>query len=116
MDIFGSAFKDLFKRKEGGTVVGNLLRGALNNVSGGLLGNGVFMLKDGQTEEQNQKQIEQAVINGIIAANATNTQNNMLNNLTNWVKTNKLLAAVIGVGIAVAAYFIFKPKKVRYVR
>lgn len=38
-----SFLKKIFKAKEGGTMVGNLLRGASNQVSGGLLGNGVML-------------------------------------------------------------------------
>lgn len=36
----------LFKRKKGGTLVGNLIRGVANTASGGILGNGQQLLKD----------------------------------------------------------------------
>jgi hypothetical protein len=37
-------FKGLFKRKVGGTFLGNLVRGVTNKVSGGVLGNGGMMI------------------------------------------------------------------------
>lgn len=49
------AFFDFLKRKEGGTVVGNILRGVVNNISGGLLGNGALMLKPGQSAQENNQ-------------------------------------------------------------
>lgn len=44
------ALKDLFKRKPGGTFVGNLLRGAANKASGGVLGNGAMMITQEQAD------------------------------------------------------------------
>jgi hypothetical protein len=40
------AFKDLFKRKPGGTKVGNLFRGIANKASGGVLGNGLLKVDE----------------------------------------------------------------------
>lgn len=37
----------LFKRKPGGTVFGNILRGVVRTATGGLLGNGMLMLPAG---------------------------------------------------------------------
>lgn len=59
------AFKDLFKKKEGGTFVGNLIRGAANKATGGMLGNGVMLSKNA-TEA-----IATGVGAGVAAANAT---------------------------------------------
>lgn len=39
-------FKNLFKRKKGGTLVGNLIRGVANSATGGILGNGSMLIKD----------------------------------------------------------------------
>lgn len=44
-----SFFKDLFKRKPGGTFLGNLLRSAAHTASGGMLGNGAMMLKSDES-------------------------------------------------------------------
>lgn len=63
-------FGNLFKRKEGGTLVGNLLRGVVNKASHGLLGNGLFMKKKGdpegvtQEERQNIAKIAQGAVEG----------------------------------------------------
>ena len=48
MGSFGSMIKGVLKRKEGGTLVGNTIRTALNSVNP-MLGRGTFMLKEGQT-------------------------------------------------------------------
>jgi len=48
MGSFGSMVKGVLKRKEGGTLVGNTIRTALNSVNP-MLGRGTFMLKEGQT-------------------------------------------------------------------
>ncbi len=37
-------FSGIFKRKPGGTMFGNLLRGVAHQASGGVLGNGVMMI------------------------------------------------------------------------
>lgn len=67
------AFKDLFKRKEGGTIVGNLLRGAVHQVSGGLLGNGALMLKPGQSTAANNANAAKAA--GAAAVSFTDVAN-----------------------------------------
>lgn len=38
------ALKDIFKRKPGGTFVGNLIRGAVQKYTGGALGNGALKI------------------------------------------------------------------------
>jgi hypothetical protein len=40
----------LFKRKPGGTMLGNLIRGAANKASGGVLGNGSMMITQDQAD------------------------------------------------------------------
>jgi len=44
------SLKTLFKRKPGGTAVGNILRGVSHDLTGGLLGNGAMMIKQGETD------------------------------------------------------------------
>lgn len=65
------AFKDIFKRKEGGTILGNTFRGIVKNASGGLLGNGALMLKPGQTAADNNKKAAQAAGAAAVAFNTT---------------------------------------------
>lgn len=51
-------FKNLFKRKEGGTVVGNLLRGGASAATGGILGSGAGLRKWEQEQQiERQKEI-----------------------------------------------------------
>lgn len=45
-------FKSLFGKKPGGSIVGNLLRGAANKATGGILGNGVALAARNQREQQ----------------------------------------------------------------
>lgn len=45
-------FKNIFKKKKGGTFFGNLLRGASNKLSGGVLGNGKQLAKQDLKFEQ----------------------------------------------------------------
>lgn len=41
-----SVLSKIFKRKPGGTFVGNLIRNQVKTLSGGLLGNGAMLLKE----------------------------------------------------------------------
>ena len=59
------AFKDLFKRKEGGTLVGNIIRTTANSKTGGLLGNGAMMLKPGQTAQQSNNAMVHAAVKAV---------------------------------------------------
>lgn len=47
-----SFFKNLFKRKPGGTFFGNLLRGVANKATGGLLGNGAMMISQEDADKR----------------------------------------------------------------
>lgn len=47
-------FKDLFKRKKGGTLVGNLIRGVASSATGGVLGNGT-QLRAWEAEQEAKK-------------------------------------------------------------
>lgn len=66
------AFKNLFKRKEGGTPLGNTIRGILKSTTNGLLGNGLLMKKAGETKAQENDRIIQSVSAGV---GATSQQN-----------------------------------------
>lgn len=46
-----SFLSKIFKKKKGGTLVGNLIRGVANSASGGILGNGQNMKKDEPSEQ-----------------------------------------------------------------
>lgn len=45
--------KDLFKRKPGGTLLGNTLRGVTRSLTGGLLGNGALMISQEEYDRKN---------------------------------------------------------------
>jgi hypothetical protein len=47
------AFKDVFKRKPSGTFVGNLIRKAVNQASGGVLGNGAMKIDQQEYDSKN---------------------------------------------------------------
>lgn len=56
-------FKTLFKKKKGGTFFGNLIRGAANKATGGILGNGVQLAKnDAKIEQREYNQAVQAQV------------------------------------------------------
>lgn len=58
-------FKNIFKRKEGGTVFGNLLRGGASAMTGGMLGSGQGLAKWEQEQElKRQKGIFNDMISG----------------------------------------------------
>jgi len=67
----------IFKRKEGGTALGNTLRGILNKATGGVLGNGLLMKKSGTTQQQtvdDLKSIAAAAADAAILKSASITQ------------------------------------------
>jgi hypothetical protein len=50
-------FKNLFKKKKGGTLVGNLIRGVASSASGGLLGQGRELAKWEAQQEANKSKL-----------------------------------------------------------
>lgn len=48
------SLKKLFKRKPGGTMVGNLLRAGVRTATGGILGNGALMISKEEYEAKNR--------------------------------------------------------------
>lgn len=69
-----SFLSNLFKRKPGGTVVGNLLRTVASTVTGGILGNGAMMLKQEETPQEADARLLQGVGAGVVAAQQTALQ------------------------------------------
>jgi len=67
-----SLFKNLFKKKPGGTLVGNLLRGVANQATGGILGNGAARIEVGQSQTNAQLGQRQEVIPQVAAILAEN--------------------------------------------
>lgn len=67
-----SFLKKVFKAKKGGTFVGNLIRGAANKVSGGILGNGV--MRDQRDAKAEAKEAKKALA-GNLGATIKNNAN-----------------------------------------
>jgi len=67
-------FKQLFKRKPGGTVLGNLIRKGVNMSTGGLLGNGLFKLEEGETVENSNQRASDVLGGQAEALNAANAK------------------------------------------
>lgn len=113
------AFKDLFKRKEGGTLVGNLLRATSNKFSGGLLGNGAMKLKPGESVQENNAKL--AVKSGAAAVAFNDMKNTgdvtkptsanvKLGATKEWLKKNWYYV-LIPVVVVVVLVKLFTPKK-----
>lgn len=75
-------FKNLFKKKKGGTFVGNLIRGVASTATGGLLGNGA-QLRQWEAEQEAKK--DQTILSDLQTlkaqqrANAKNIGSDLLN-------------------------------------
>lgn len=112
--------KNLFKRKPGGTFVGNLIRGAANKFSGGLLGNGAMMIKPDETPQQADTRLIKSVGSGVAAFDNMASQSVRTDEVTQTV-TEKLksgaetqkkpaLALIVGgvVGGLAVIFLLFK--------
>lgn len=107
----------VLQRKEGGSMFGNLLRTAANSASHGILGNGVMMLKPGQTKEESNDYIKQQLQDGLYNAGAGYVAGKEINDgkkLDDSTTKSKVLKYI---GIAVGSLFglvllIFGLKKV----
>ncbi len=58
-------FKNIFKKKKGGTLFGNLIRGVANKASGGVLGNGEQLAKweAEQAQKEQEAMVQQQILN-----------------------------------------------------
>lgn len=69
-------FKNIFKKKEGGTLVGNLVRKVANSASSGVLGNGLAMIGPDRDQQDVHNDVVQGLavglgsglVNGVYAA------------------------------------------------
>jgi len=117
----------LFKKKAGGTMVGNLLRGVVNKATNGILGNGAgiinqeqedilylpdtdFIAKYGYTKAVIQKQMETGVappplipINPAQSNQIETTNSNPMQKVTDFFKTKsgKIVGYILIAGIVV---------------
>ncbi len=57
-----------FKRKVGGTKLGNAVRGFVRNKTGGLLGNGLLMLKENETKAETDAKAREVLTDTAAAA------------------------------------------------
>lgn len=102
-------FRDIFKRKPGGTPLGNTIRGVLNKASGGILGNGLFKLEEGQTMDD--RVARDAQLAGV--AMSTIEQENLKNEFAKEVEKAgkkdffKSMAFKVGAGILSVGLLVF---------
>lgn len=111
------AFFDIFKRKPGGTGLGNTLRGITNRLTGGVLGNGLLMLKEGQTVKENNANALGALGVGLEAIKQativpTSPNNSPIQNIQGGVIfqtiKNNLIYILGGLLVVVVLYFTLK--------
>lgn len=98
-------FSNIFKKKPGGTMVGNLLRGVSSNFTGGMLGSGANRIELGQTKTNAQLAAEaglpanNAALNMAASAVMSNEQVQAAAKAAAWAKYKPF---VIGGGIIAA--------------
>lgn len=116
----------LFTPKPGGTVFGNAIRDIASSVSGGHFGQGEMKLKEGETDEQYQNRILQAVgtaaqslkDNSSNSSNSSSMADSFKAGVTNQAVTNVITkyaptVIIIGLGYWAAKKFIFNKGKKR---
>jgi hypothetical protein len=127
----------LFKRKPGGTPLGNTFRAITHKISGGILGNGLLMKKPAVVGGVAVQPITPAPQTGIVQTaitsgldtsievlNSSQSTNQNSNNqktekvdiktkLFAWVQNNKVVAIVAGVVVVVAGFLYFKGRKTK---
>lgn len=112
------SLKKLFKRKPGGTVLGNLVRGAVKTATGGILGNGALMISKEQYEAKQRgektdnaretKYIQESIGAGLNGIDTKDKANNMLQTIKNGGM--KSIAYIVG-GVAFIFGVVFLVKK-----
>ncbi len=128
-----SFLKKIFKKKPGGTALGNLLRGASSAATGGVLGQGLNKIEAGNSVTNKQILIADSMMNGETYSNPTinllgdKAVNGLAVGLSQskevqglglkvgmaWVQENilKVLLGLTAVGYGVYYFFIKKKKK-----
>lgn len=117
-------FGKIFKRKKGGTFVGNLIRSVSSKATGGILGNGSGLAKweaEQEGKEAKAAAIHQQNMNRMRTAQATDTSTtpassgDTISKIKEFVSKNKAL--VIGGGVSAFMMFrsmqMAKPKSKR---
>ena len=110
-----SFLKKLIKAKPGGSMLGNLARGALKTATGGVLGNGVIhniQLAKQAGKEVNiglpMQQFAQGMVNGALATpeGSKLAQQGAKMGLVYYLEEYKMW--VLGIGVFIASFFTFK--------
>lgn len=114
-------FSNIFKKKPGGTLFGNLLRGAASHFTGGMLGSGANRIELGQTQTNAQIAAAQAEQMGVApppnpalaAAAGVVMSNPQVQQAAKEAAFAKAKPFLIGGGIIaaiIALVFVLKPK------
>lgn len=106
------SFLKLFKRKEGGTMVGNLLRGVAHSINP-MLGNGAMKLRPGEKPADANARASKEFGATMAGAQAGNQLYRTTDNLMENAKkgAGKLLIPIIALVGIVVALFAFRKKR-----
>jgi hypothetical protein len=108
----GGFLKKIFKRKVGGTMVGNLLRKVSNQMSGGVLGNGMMKLQAGETVAESNDRIADRLSNVVAAGVVADKTTGFIDEVQSKIKQggSKMFLWIGGIALALIA-FLFVRKK-----
>lgn len=106
----------LFKKKPGGTLVGNLLRGAASNFTGGILGSGANRIEYGQTQTNAELAQSGAAtvtsnVAGSLIAGAMDTKEGKeltKDTIIAWLKANWIKVLLPGLGLVALVVYLVK--------
>lgn len=104
-------FKNLFKKKPGGTFFGNMIRVAANKASNGVLGNGANMipLSAGENYPPTSPIVQTL---GILGASTPQAKQSFKEIALSWFKDNTMIAYALIAGLSYIIYTqFFKSKK-----
>lgn len=107
-----SFLKNIFKKKPGGTLVGNLLRVGVNKASGGIMGTGANMLPADSQASVNSAAADATAAIGQAYLQTPQGTALAQSTVMSWLKANWILIVLGLSAVGMAVYtFIINPKK-----